>query len=242
MALYVIGDLHLSLGVDKPMDVFGGRWQNYMQKLTDSLSQLTPDDELVLCGDTSWGMSLTDAQPDFDWLAALPCRTIYLIKGNHDYWWQTANKLYTHWQAKGIDKFKLLHNNAYDLGTVALSGTRGWFYELDEAGESSKIYKRELLRLEASLKAAQAFGQRELLCFLHYPPLITGYRCDEIVELLTRYGVQHCYFGHLHGAACARAIEGEQHGVVYTLTSADHLSFTPIKIAETAKKALQNPS
>ncbi len=223
MALYAIGDTHLSLGGEKPMDVFGGAWENYVDKLREGFSAVEPEDTVVLCGDLSWGMSLEQAQADFAFLNALPGRKL-LLKGNHDYWWTTAAKMNRFFAAKGFDTFRLLHNNCHFYGETALCGTRGWFFE--EHGDP-KVFNRELIRLEASLKAA---GEKEKLCFLHYPPRYQGYTCAEIVELLERYQVKACYYGHLHGGSHRLAMEGTCHGVEYHLVAADYLNFQPKKI------------
>ena len=121
----------------------------------------------------------------------------------------------------------MLHNNCRFYGDTALCGTRGWFYEEDRGEHSAKIFQRELLRLETSLKAA---GDREKLCFLHYPPLYQGYRCTEILELLERYQVSRCFYGHLHGGSHRLAVSGRQGSVEYALVSADYLGFRPLKI------------
>lgn len=199
MALYAIGDTHLSLSSDKPMDVFGGGWTGYVEKLREGLSVLEPGDTVVLCGDLSWGMSLEEARRDFAFLSSFPGRKL-LLKGNHDYWWTTAAKMDRFFQENGFSSFQLLHNNSHLYGDIALCGTRGWFYEEERGGHSAKIFNREPIRLEASLKAA---GEREKYCFLHYPPLYQGYRCQEILDLLHRYGVTRCFYGHLHGGATA---------------------------------------
>ncbi|MGM9607895.1 MAG: metallophosphoesterase [Oscillospiraceae bacterium] len=223
MALYAIGDPHLSLGVNKPMDVFGGAWENYVDKLREGFSVVEPEDTVVLCGDLSWGMSLEQAEADFEFLNALPGRKL-LLKGNHDYWWTTAAKMNRFFAEKGFDTFQLLHNNCYFYEETALCGTRGWFFE--EHGDP-KVFNRELIRLETSLKAA---GEREKLCFLHYPPRYQGYTCQEIIELLERYQVKACYYGHLHGGSHRLAMEGTYHCVEYHLVAADYLDFQPKKI------------
>jgi predicted phosphohydrolase len=225
MALYAIGDTHLSLGADKPMDIFGGGWEGYVDKLTEGFSAVAPDDTVVLCGDISWGMSLEEAERDFDFLNALPGKKI-LLKGNHDYWWTTASKMERFFTEHGFYTLGILHNNCHFYGEVALCGTRGWFYE--ETG-SRKVFLRELIRLEASLKAA---GDREKLCFLHYPPFYQGYTCQEIIDLLEKYAVSRCYYGHLHSGSCRLAVEGVRGGVEYHLISADNLNFKPQKIVD----------
>jgi len=223
MALYAIGDLHLSLSVNKSMEVFGPAWKDYVSRIEESLSILTEDDVLILAGDTSWGMNLNEAEADFRFLDRFPGKK-YLIKGNHDYWWVTAAKLHRFFEEKNIRTLDILHNNCVFYGDYALCGTRGWFYEEDRGEHSAKIFNRELIRLEASLKAA---GDKEKYCFLHYPPIYQGYRCQEIIDLLERYGVTRCCYGHLHGGSHRLAITGLQGTVDYSLVSADYLGFRP---------------
>ena len=226
MALFVIGDTHLSLSASKPMDVFGGGWEGYVDKLRAGFSAVGPEDTVVLCGDLSWGMSLAEAREDFAFLDALPGARKLLLKGNHDYWWNTAAKMNRFFAENGFSTLHILHNNCYEYGDYALCGTRGWFYE--ETGDQ-KVFKRELIRLEASLKAA---GERPRLCFLHYPPLYQGYSCPEIIALLERYEVRLCCYGHLHGGSHRLAVEGMRGGVEYRLVSADYVGFRPQKICE----------
>lgn len=226
MALYAIGDTHLSLSTDKPMDVFGGGWTGYVDKLRQGFASIQPEDTVVLCGDISWGMSLEQAKKDFAFLDQLPGKKL-LMKGNHDYWWTTAQKMRRFFQENGFSTLDLLHNNCHFYHDVALCGTRGWFYEEDRGEHSAKIFQRELIRLEASLKAG---GEREKFCFLHYPPLYQGYRCQEIIDLLEKYHVTRCCYGHLHGGSHRLAVSGLQGTVEYDLVAADYLRFQPKKI------------
>lgn len=228
MALYAMGDTHLSFRSNKAMDVFGGAWEGYVEKLTQGLSVLTPEDTLVLAGDISWGMKLEEAREDFAWLDALPGRKL-LIKGNHDYWWNTASKMNRFFEENGFHSLHILHNNCYFYGDIALCGTRGWFYEEEKEGRNEKIFRRELQRLETSLQSA---GEAEKLCFLHYPPCYTGYCCQPVLDILAQYGVRACYYGHLHGGSHRLAIQGERDGIQYRLISADFLKFTPEKILD----------
>ena len=228
MALYVIGDPHLSLGSSKPMDVFGGAWCGYVEKLREGFEIVAPEDTVVLAGDISWGMSLQESEADFAFLQELPGKKI-MLKGNHDYWWATASKMETFFQAKGFSSLNILHNNCHFYGDIALCGTRGWFFEEDMKGHDQKVFNRELMRLEASLKAA---GEKEKLCFLHYPPYYQGYRCEPIIELLSQYGVKQCYYGHLHGGSHKLSIQGNLEGVDFRLISADYLQFRPQKICD----------
>ena len=228
MALYAIGDTHLSLASDKPMDVFGGGWTGYVDKLREGFNAtVSQGDTVVICGDVSWGMSLEEARADFAFLDALPGGRKLLLKGNHDYWWTTASKMKAFFAENGFSTLDILHNNCHFYGETALCGTRGWFYEEDRGEHSAKIFNRELIRLEASLKAA---GEREKLCFLHYPPLYQGYRCQEILDLLERYRVSLCCYGHLHGGSHRLAVTGRQGTVDYRLVAADYVGFRPVCI------------
>ncbi len=225
MALYAIGDLHLAQSVNKPMDVFGPGWSNHAQRLEAAFSQLRERDVTVLCGDISWGINFSESLADFQFIDRLPGKKI-IVKGNHDYWWNTAAKMRRFFQENGLE---ILHNNAYFYEDWALCGTRGWFYEEEASGHNEKVLNREVGRLEASLRAA---GGRPILAFLHYPPLYTGYRCPEVVSKLEEYRVQRCFYGHLHGPTHKRAVEGTVGNVAYSLVSADYLGFTPKKILD----------
>lgn len=227
MALYAIGDLHLSLGAPKPMDVFGGKWVGYMEKLKEGLSVIGENDTTVLCGDLSWALGLDNAREDFAWIDQIPGRKI-ILKGNHDYWWSTASKFYKFCAESGFSDQYILNNNCYDYGPWAICGTRGWFYEEDRSGQhDAKVFNRELMRLEASLKAA---GDRNKMVFLHYPPRYRGYECREIIELMQAYGVRRCFYGHLHSDSHKLAIEGLYGGIEYKLVSADYTDFKPFKV------------
>ena len=224
MALYAIGDLHLCLGAPKPMDVFGGAWIGYMEKLKEGLSVIRPEDTTVLLGDLSWALDLGSAAADFAWINRIPGRKI-LLKGNHDYWWSTVAKFQGFCKENGFENLSLLNNNFYEYEEWAICGTRGWFFEEERSGvHDEKIFKRELLRLEASLKAA---GEKQKLVFLHYPPRYRGYECPEILDLLKQYGVRSCFYGHLHGGSHKLAMEGVWDGVEFRLVSADYLNFRP---------------
>ena len=227
MALYAIGDLHLCLGAAKPMDVFGGAWVGYMDKLKEGLSVIRPEDTTVLLGDLSWALDLAGAQADFSFIDAIPGRKI-IIKGNHDYWWSTASKFYKFCDENGFSNQWILNNNHYEYDGYAICGTRGWFFEEERSGEhDEKVFKRELMRLEASLKSA---GDLPKLVFLHYPPRYKGYECTEILQLLQQYDVRRCFYGHLHGASHGLAQEGLWDGVDFKLVAADKLNFHPYRI------------
>ena len=227
MALYAIGDLHLSLGADKPMDIFGGKWTGYMDKLREGVSVIGPEDTTVLLGDLSWALDLQGAKKDFAWINDIPGRKI-ILKGNHDYWWSTAAKFYKFCQENGFQDQWILNNNHYEYDGWAICGTRGWFFEEDRGGtHDEKVFRRELIRLETSLKSA---GDMNKMVFLHYPPRYKGYECREIIELLERYGVRRCLYGHLHSESHKLVVEGLWGGVDYRLVSADYIGFKPVTV------------
>ena len=227
MALYAIGDLHLSLGAPKPMDVFGGAWVGYMDKLKEGMSVIGPEDTTILLGDLSWAMDLNHAGADFAWINEIPGRKI-ILKGNHDYWWSTASKFYKFCEQQGFENMLILNNNCYEYEDWAICGTRGWFFEEERHGaHDEKVFKRELIRLETSLKAA---GEKEKMVFLHYPPRYKGYTCHEILELLEKYQVRRCFYGHLHSGSHKLAVEGTWDGVEFRLVSSDYLDFKPCRI------------
>lgn len=224
MALYAIGDLHLCLGSPKPMDIFGGAWVGYMDKLREGLSVITEEDTTVLLGDLSWALDLPSSKADFAWINEIPGRKI-ILKGNHDYWWSTAAKFHKFCLENGFENMSLLNNNSYEYADYAICGTRGWFFEEERSGQhDEKVFKRELIRLEASLMAA---GEKQKLVFLHYPPRYKGYECPEILALLDKYEVRRCFYGHLHGGSHKLAMEGLWDGVEFRLVAADYLDFRP---------------
>lgn len=230
MALYAIGDLHLCLGAPKPMDIFGGNWVGYMQKLEQGLSVISDRDTTVLMGDLSWALGLEDAKADFEWMNRhIPGRKI-ILKGNHDYWWNTVAKFDRFCADNQFENFHILNNNCFEYDGISICGTRGWFFEEERSGDhDQKVFKRELIRLETSLKAA---GETEKIVFLHYPPRYRGYECTEILQLLDKYGVRRCFYGHLHGASHALAQEGQWNGVEFRLLAADKLQFIPYKVMD----------
>ena len=226
MALFVLGDTHLSLGGAKPMDVFPG-WEGYVEKLEANWRRLVkPEDTVVLAGDISWSMRLADTRRDFAFLHSLPGQKL-IMKGNHDYWWSTANKMNAFFAAEGFDTLRLLHNNSYTVDGYALCGTRGWLFDAGEPHDE-KVMNREIGRLRLSLAAAEP--GREKLVFLHYPPVYTGADAPEIVAVLKEYGIRRCFYAHLHGKAIRFAVQGEVDGIRYKLVSADGLRFCPYKI------------
>ena len=227
MALYAIGDLHLCLGASKPMDVFGGNWVGYMEKLKEGFSKVRPEDTTILLGDLSWALDLPNAKADFAWINEIPGRKI-ILKGNHDYWWSTASKFYKFCEENGFQDQFILNNNHFEYEGWAICGTRGWFFEEEKSGrQDEKVFRRELLRLEASLQSA---GDLPKLVFLHYPPKYKGYECPQIISLLQQYDVRQCFYGHLHGASHKLALQGIWDGVDYRLVAADAVNFQPVPV------------
>lgn len=227
MALFVIGDLHLSLGSDKPMDIFRG-WQDYQTRLAQHWREVVGDaDTVVIPGDVSWAMSLDAAVPDFAFLNDLPGQKL-ILKGNHDYWWATRRKLDAYFEEHGFSTLRIVHNDAVAIEGVAVCGTRGWFYDAEEDADR-KVLLREVGRLKASIRAAKETGC-EPLVFLHYPPVTRDAVCEEIFAVLRDEGVRRCYYGHLHGPSIPHAFCGERDGIRFQLVSGDALGFEPLKI------------
>lgn len=228
MSLFVIADLHLSLGAEKPMDVFNG-WQNYVERLEKNWRAVVrPEDTVVLAGDISWAMKLEDTLNDFAFLHSLPGHKI-IMKGNHDYWWSTRSKIDTFLTEHGLFSLKIMHNCAYQVGDRALCGTRGWLYRA-QSEEDKKIVNREAGRLLASIEEAKKLGGK-LTAFLHYPPVYDGMECREILDILVDAGVTDCYFGHIHGQyAAKKALIGEYQQVKMHLISCDFVDFRPVLI------------
>lgn len=232
MSIFAIADLHLALGKDKPMDIFGGRWSNYMEKLKNNWQSIIEEnDSVIIPGDISWATYLDNAFPDFEFIEALPGRKI-ISKGNHDYWWTTASKLNKYLEANNFRTISFMHNNAFTIEGKAICGTRGWKCpgEDDFRKDDEKIFKREVERLELSIKAAQVSEQGEKLVFMHYPPVTVKSQSTEFIDIMRKYEITKCYYGHLHGEGIKGAIEGEYQGIELRLISADYLNFMPINI------------
>lgn len=227
--LYTIGDLHLSLGCDKPMDIFSG-WSNYLERLEENWnSKITDNDTVVLLGDHSWAMKLEESRKDLEFIHSRLRGRKILVKGNHDLWWSTMNKLNGFITECGFSSLSFLFNNAFLCEGVSVCGTRGWIRENDEPADV-KILLREAGRLEASLKEGVKLGG-EPVAFIHYPPIYGTEENAYITEVLHKYGVKRCYYAHLHGAGIRTALNGEREGVTYKLVSADGIAFDPVKVS-----------
>ncbi|MBR1862584.1 MAG: metallophosphoesterase [Ruminococcus sp.] len=229
MRLFTVADLHLSFGVDKPMDIFPG-WKDHEKKLLENWQKkISPEDTVVIPGDHSWGMSLEEALPDLEFIDRLNGTKI-ISKGNHDLWWGTVSKMQRFFDDHGIGSLKILHNNHYAFGDVGICGTRGWVNDNSEA-PNAKVIAREAIRLETSIKSALSEGLRPVV-FLHYPPVFGTSRNLDMLEVLYKYGIKRVFYGHLHGKAHAFAVNGLSEGINYQLVSCDFLHFDPLDITE----------
>ena len=224
MSLFAISDLHLSLGVDKPMDVFRG-WDNYVQRLEENWQRLVrPEDTVVIAGDISWGLDLSETVEDFRWIDRMPGQKI-LLKGNHDLWFSTKTKVEKFFDENGFSTLHILFNNAYRYEDYVICGTRGWMNDQTD----KKVLNRECGRLRLSLEEGKKLGGTPLV-FLHYPPVYGSGDCPEILEVLLSYGVKQVYYGHIHGYSSGYAINGERVGIDFRLLSCDFIQFAPKRI------------
>ncbi len=232
MALYAISDLHLALSVDKPMDVFGEKWDNYMQRLEYNWrNTIGAEDYVIIPGDISWATYLEQAVQDFKFIEALPGKKI-ISKGNHDYWWTTHKKLERFLDENKFSTIHFMHNNSFEVGNISICGTRGWICPGDEGfgEEDGKIYKRELQRLELSLKSTSASDTDIIIAAMHYPPFNSKKEPTEFVEIMGRYNVKLCIYGHLHGTAFKNAVTGKIEGMDFKFISADFIGFKPVAL------------
>ncbi|AOY78495.1 metallophosphoesterase [Clostridium formicaceticum] len=223
MALYAIGDLHLSSKVDKPMDIFGPQWTMHHEKIKEHwYNNVKQEDTVLVPGDISWGINMEEAMEDLKWIEALPGKKI-LLKGNHDYWWSSITKL-----NDTFATLKFLQNNYFAYEDYAICGTRGWispngnkFTQQDE-----KVYYREVHRLKLSLDSAKKAGYTKIVCMLHYPPTNEQHEPSLFTEVCEEYGVSMVIYGHLHGKESYDAgVKGIYHGIPYYLVSCDYLEF-----------------
>ena len=228
--LYTIGDLHLSFGSNKPMDIFAG-WSNYVERLKANWNaKISENDTVVLLGDHSWALKLEDSKKDLEFIHKELNGKKILVKGNHDLWWQTMNKIKLFVEENGFDSISFLFNNAYLVDGISICGTRGWISENGEPADR-KVLAREAGRLEASLQAGVKLGG-ELTAFIHYPPVYRGEVNQPIIDVLQKYGVKRCFYAHLHGGSIRGAVNGERGGINYRLVSADGVGFDPVKVSE----------
>lgn len=230
MAIYTIADLHLSFNTNKPMNIFGTNWEDYEEKIKeDWLKKVTKEDYVILPGDFSWAMYLEETTKDFEFINQLPGKKI-LLKGNHDYWWTTVTNMRKFLKENNFKNIDFLHNNSYEIEEKIIVGTRGWI--LSEEPEDKRLTKREADRLEISIiNGIKEYGnEKEIIAFMHYPPITKNYQNTEYIEILKKYNIKKCYYGHLHSSSIQDAAQGVIDGIEYKLVSSDGVNFKLVKI------------
>ena len=227
MALYAISDLHLDLNGDKPMDIFGEKWLDHDEKIKENWCENVKDEDTVLiAGDISWSMKMEDGIKDLEWVHDLPGIKI-LIRGNHDYWWGSINKLNNLY-----DNMNFIQNNFFNYEDYAICGTRGWILPGGDnfSPKDEKIYQRELIRLRLSIDSAVREGYSKFIIMFHYPPLIDAKTTNGFTEIIDEIKPTTVIYGHLHGMSAENAFEGIREGVQYIITSSDCINFNPVRI------------
>ena len=234
MSIYAIADLHLSFQENKPMSIFGENWKNHEEKIKKDWKEKVKENDLVLMpGDFSWAMNLSNTYEDFKYLSNLPGKKL-LLKGNHDYWWTTLAKMKKYLNENNFPNIEFLYNNSYEYENKIIVGSRGWTISDEE--EDQKIIKRELIRLELSIKdGMQKYEEgKEIIACMHYPPITTHQlqknQTTEFVKLLQKYNIKKCIYGHLHGTSITEAVQGNVQGIDLKLVSADALDFKLYKL------------
>ena len=236
MAVFVIADLHLdTVTNEKSMEVFGNRWQGYIEKIQKNWTRVVSDDDTVIIpGDISWALTTEDALADLKWIDALPGRKI-IMKGNHDFWWSTLSKMRRFFCENCINSIDILYNNALEVENYIVAGSRGWFVDKSVqpskavSADYDKIVNREVIRLKLSLDEAKKLSEgtgKEIIAFFHFPPVWSDFECVEILETLKEYNVSRCYFGHIHGCYAQGGVF-EWENIEFRMISADFLDFLP---------------
>lgn len=230
MNLFAISDLHLSFNSHKPMGIFGDKWVNHFDKIWKNWNELiNEDDYVLLCGDLSWGMNLKEAMDDLDFIHSLPGKKI-LIKGNHDFWWSSINKLNSLYE-----DIKFIQNNYIPFKDYAICGSRGFNIEPSEnqcKEDHLKILEREKIRMRLSLDSAVKDGYQKIIYMIHYPPFSPNNELQYkniFIDILNEYNVHKVIYGHIHNnfdKFSYRIIDNKE----YYLTSCDYLNFIPLRI------------
>ena len=250
MSIYAIGDLHLSYSENKPMNIFGNNWEEHELKIKENwIKKVKQDDLVILPGDFSWSMKLEDTKKDFEYLNNLPGKKI-LIKGNHDYWWQTLKSMEEFIENNKFKNIQFLNNNAFIYENSIIVGTRGWSFTDSE--NSEKMHKRETARLENSIlqginmaelkndedsnniEIKNSIKDYRIICVMHYPPItktmVENGGKSQYIDIMKKYNIQKCIYGHLHGKAHSEAVEGIIDDVQLQLVSSDYIKFDPVLI------------
>lgn len=242
MAIFAIADLHLSFGVDKPMDIFGEKWKDHHITLTNNWKQrITGDDWVIIPGDISWGLHRTEILPDLDFIDKLPGKKI-IIKGNHDIWWGTAKKNRELLEENGFETIRFMYNEAIKIDDVIICGTRGWLCpgDKDFNKEDISVYNKEVARLLNSIHCAYSLKENneEIICFMHYPPFgnisctQTGALSEhtEFTKIIEENGIKRCFFGHVHSPDKQKSCHIDSLVTEYKLIAADFIDFLPLRI------------
>jgi predicted phosphohydrolase len=239
MTLWGIADTHLSLASDKPMDVFGPSWENYVGRLKQGWqSKVGPEDTVLILGDISWALKLEEAVADLTFLHSLPGKRKILLRGNHDFWWTTRTQVQGLIEREGLDTLELFQNEALYIEEykALLVGTRGWKIPTDDSfsREDEKVYKRELNRLDLSIQQGKKIKDKEdvksILGLMHYPPLARDGRPSDFALKMEDFGVSICCYGHVHGPAGRQAFSGLRGSCSYMKLSSDLVDFTPVSL------------
>lgn len=230
MKVFAIGDLHLAGGTGKTMDRFGEHWRDHDRKIFDSWARIVREEDLVLVvGDTSWAMRLDDAMPDLERIGQMPGLKL-LVKGNHDYWWQSKSKM-TRVLHPSI---KVLQASSIIVNRIAVVGTRGWTCPNESHFEEqdARVYERELGRLRTALASLHGHEKEfdELIVALHYPPTNAAHETSGFTEVIDEHGADICVYGHLHGDDIRTALTGLRSRTTYFLVSADAANFAPSEL------------
>ena len=231
--LYTIADTHLSFTTEKPMDIFGHRWENHAEKLKENwLKKIKPEDTVVIPGDISWGIDLEEAKEDLLFLDSLPGSKL-IGKGNHDYFWGTVNKMTAFIDHAGITTISFLYNNAYLVDNKIVCGTRGWMSEFGVKAEDERIIKREAQRLELSLQQGMKLKEEnpdaKLVVFTHYPIVFGDFINYEFIDILYKYEVNTVYYGHLHNIKESQ-LDKSYLGIDFHLIAGDYIGFDPVLV------------
>ena len=234
MSIYVIADLHLSFEQNKPMNIFGENWNEHELKIKKNwIETVNEEDTVVIPGDFSWATYIEETKKDFEYLNSLPGRKI-LLKGNHDYWWTTLSKMNKFIEENNFENIEFMYNNCFCIEDKILVGTRGW--TVLESENSEKMINRECERLTLSIKdGISKYGNdKEIICFMHYPPITETSKQNSktlrFVNIMKKYNISKCFYGHLHGKVQQDAYEGKFEGIQFKLVSSDYLNFKLFKI------------
>ena len=233
MAIYTIGDLHLSFKNPKPMNIFGNNWEDHEEKIKqDWLAKVKLEDTVIHPGDFSWAMHLEDTIPDFEYLNSLPGKKI-MLKGNHEYWWTTLTNMKKFLKSNRFENIEFLQNNSFKIENKIICGTRGWGI-CDSEQQNEKILNREVQRLEMSIKDGiekneSDLNSLEIIVFMHYPPITKQNIDTPFMQILKKYNIKRCFYAHLHGRSLCDAVEGKIQGIEFKLVSADKLDFKLLK-------------